>query len=48
MGAYVSALAISARCHCYGIILKSPKREGPSKREDSALVTQRINDHAKR
>jgi hypothetical protein len=26
MGENVSALAISERCHCYGIILKSPKR----------------------
>ena len=26
MGENLSALAISERCHCYGIILKSPKR----------------------
>jgi hypothetical protein len=33
MGENVSTLAISERCHCYGIILKTPKRhraaEGP-------------------
>jgi len=26
MGENVSTLAIGERCHCYGIILKSPKR----------------------
>jgi hypothetical protein len=26
IGENMSALAISERCHCYGIILKSPKR----------------------
>lgn len=26
MGEQVSTLAISEGCHCYGIILKSPKR----------------------
>lgn len=27
MGEYVFTLTIGARCHCYGIILKSPKRQ---------------------
>ncbi|VVN40713.1 hypothetical protein PS647_05414 [Pseudomonas fluorescens] len=36
MGENVSALAISERCHCYDIILRSPKR--PRADEGSLLV----------
>jgi hypothetical protein len=36
MGENLSALAISERCHCCGIILKSPKR--PRADEGSLLV----------
>jgi hypothetical protein len=50
MGENVSTLAISERCHCYGIILKSPKRlqaaDGPLSADSVGKVgLPKLPDH---